>query len=281
MLGAIYGDIAGSMYEPGTTYWEERDIPFDFKTFGSDCHFTDDTLMTLAVAHALVVSKNGMGNYRSNLISSMQKIGRAYPRVGWGENFKRWLFDSGDNPSPINSYGNGAAMRIAPVGWVCDTLEETIKLSKLTTEVSHNHPEGIKGAEAVAVAVFLARTGASKEEIKDRMRAYYPEIEGMTTAGLISSGYGDPESRGWITCQGSVPQAICAFLESESLEDAVRKAIKLNADADTQAAIAGAIAEAFYGFTYADEDKVFEYLPRDLQSICHAFRTVKKKRQKR
>ena len=234
--------------------------------------------MTLAVADALVASKNDMGNYRTNLICSMRRIAHEYPNVAWGASFKKWLFDMGDDPLPINSFGNGAAMRISPVGWVCDTLEETVELSKQTTKVSHNHPEGIKGAEAVAVAIYLARTGASKDEIKKKAIEYYPEIEGMTIAGLVSSNYGDPETNGWITCQGSVPQAICAFLESDSLESAVRNAITLNADADTQAAIAGSIAEAFYGFNYADEDKVFEYLPEDLQSICHAFRIIKKKR---
>ncbi|MDY2913680.1 MAG: ADP-ribosylglycohydrolase family protein [Candidatus Enteromonas sp.] len=281
MLGAIYGDIAGSPYEPGTSYWYEQRIPYDFTLFGPESHFTDDSLMTLAVANALVVSRSDMGDYRRNLIRSMLKIAHDYPNVGWGENFRRWLFDKGDYPSPINSFGNGAAMRISPVGWVCDTLEETIALSKITTEVSHNHPEGIKGAEAIAVAIFLARNGSIKEEIKEKMIGYYPEIKDMTIAGLISSFYGDPEWSGWITCQGSVPQAICAFLESDSLESAVRNAIRLNADADTQAAMAGAIAEAFYGFSYADEDRVLGYLPADLQSICHAFRIIKKKRQKR
>lgn len=281
MLGAIYGDIAGSPYEPGTSYWFNQNTPYDFTIFGAGSHITDDSLMTLAVANALVVSREARENYQRNLVQSMLKIAREHPRVAWGENFKRWLFDSGDNPSPIGSYGNGAAMRISPVGWVCDTLEETIGLSKLTTEVSHNHPEGIKGAEAIAVAIFLARTGASKGEIKEKMIGYYPEIENMTIAGLISSNYGNPEGSGWVTCQGSVPQAICAFLESESLESAVRNAIKLNADTDTQAAMAGAIAEAFYGFSYDDEDKVFEYLSTDLQPICHAFRIVKKKRAKR
>lgn len=205
MLGAIYGDIAGSPYEPGTSYWYNQSTPYDFTIFGAGSHITDDSLMTLAVANALVVSRSDMGDYRRNLIYSMLKIARDHPRVGWGENFKRWLFDSGDDPSPINSFGNGAAMRISPVGWVCDTLEETIALSKHTTEVSHNHPEGIKGAEAIAVAIFLARTGSTKEEIKEKMLGYYPEIENMTVAGLISSSYGDPESSGWITCQGSVP----------------------------------------------------------------------------
>ncbi len=281
MLGAIYGDIAGSPYEPGSYYWIRRSYPFDCKLFGSESHFTDDSLMTLAVANALVVSKNDMDQYQSNLIHSMLKIARNHPRASWGARFHAWLFESGDHPSPINSFGNGAAMRISPVGWVCDTLEETIQLSKLTTEVSHNHIEGIKGAEAIAVAIFLARNGSSKEEIKKKMQEYYPEIEKMTLRGLAFSSYGDPETNDWVTCQGSVPQAICAFLESHDLESAVRNAINLHADTDTQGAMAGSIAEAFYGLSYDDEDKVMAFLTPDLQSICHAFRVIKKKRVKR
>ena len=281
MLGAIYGDIAGSPYEPGTSYWYNQNIPHDFTLFGPGSHFTDDSLMTLAVANALVISRDDTESYQKNLIYSMLKIAHAHPNAPWGERFRRWLFDSGDNPPPMNSFGNGAAMRISPVGWVCDTLEETIALSKLTTEISHNHPEGIKGAEAIAVAIFLARNGASKKEIKDKMLGYYPELRDMTIAGLISSYYGDPSDNGWITCQGSVPQAICAFLESDSLESAVRNAIRLNADADTQGAMAGSIAEAFYGFGYEDEERVLKYLTPDLQSICHAFRLVKKQRLKK
>ena len=193
MLGAIYEDIAGSPYEPGTSYWRDQNIPSDFKIFGPDSHITDDSLMTLAVANALVISRNDMEHYQSNLIYSMLSVARKHPNVSWGVRFHRWLFESGDSPTPIDSFGNGAAMRISPVGWVCYTLEETIALSKLTTEVSHNHPEGIKGAEAIAVAIYLARTGASKEAIKAKMIEYYPEIENMTIAGLISSGYGNPE----------------------------------------------------------------------------------------
>lgn len=281
MLGAIYGDIAGSPYEPGTSFWFNQNIPNDFRIFTRDSHITDDSLMTLAVANALVASRNDMERYRGNLIRSMRAIAHEHPNVAWGERFHAWLFDRGDHPDPINSYGNGAAMRISPVGWVCDTLEETIDLSRRTTEVSHNHPEGIKGAEAVAVAIFLARNGASKEEIKKAMIEYYPSIEDMTIDGLLLVNYGDPEKSGWITCQGSVPQAICAFLESDSLESAARNAIRLNADADTQAAIACSIAEAFYGITYEQEDKIFEYLSPDLESICHAFRSIQKKRVKR
>ena len=273
MLGAIYGDIVGSRFE--LSGFNE----YDFPMFHPSCHFTDDTLMTLAVALTLVVTRNNRDNYKNTLIRNMKDIAHKHPNVGWGKMFYAWLFKY-SIPTPLNSYGNGSAMRISPVGWVCDTLEETIELSKLTTEITHNHPEGIKGAEAVAVAIFMARTGESKEEIKSKMISYYPELADMSIAKLKASGYGLDELGNWVTCQGSVPQAICAFLESTSFEDAIRKAISLGADSDTQAAITGSIAEAYYGLTYYDEDKVMPYLPEDLQSIYFAFDLIKKKRTK-
>lgn len=279
MLGALYGDIAGSMYEPGTKYWMEETIPFGYKTFGESCHFTDDSLMTLAVAHALVMSRNSMNIYQKNLIASMLKIGQAFPNVSWGMSFHSWLFEQDDHPIPYHSYGNGAAMRISPVGWVCDTLEETIELSKLTTEISHDHPEGIKGAEAIAVAIFMARMGCSKEEIREKMIEYYPELKDMTYGKYLALCPVRDDS--WIACQGSVPPSICAFLESKSLEDAVRKAIEYNNDTDTQACMAGAIAEAYYGITPVEEDVVLSYFPEDLQRICASFRAIQKKRIKR
>lgn len=275
MLGALYGDVVGSAYE----FPRER-IEEDFTMFTPGSHFTDDSLMTLAVALTLVVTKNDRSRYQDTLIRNMRDIAHKYPETSWGQKFHAWLFEY-QVPVPLNSYGNGAAMRISPVGWVCDTLEETIELSKLTTEITHNHPEGIKGAEAIAVAIFMARNGSPKEDIKTKMIEYYPELKTMTLEGLKRSGYGMDENGNWVTCQGSVPQAICAFLESKDFIDTIRKAVCLSADTDTQACIAGSIAEAYYGFTYADEDKILEYFPEDLQSICTAFRSVQKKRIKR
>lgn len=273
MLGAIYGDIVGSRFELG-----QREPEQGFVLFHNDCHITDDSLMTLAVAEALVVTRKDRSEYQDVLIKTMKRIGREYPNVSWGRSFRRWLdaeyYYQGD------SFGNGAAMRIAPVGWICDTLEETIKLSRLTTEITHNHPEGIKGAESIAVAIFMARNGSSKEEIRQKMIKYYPELKNMTYTQLIVSGYGLDEAGQWVTCQGSVPQAICCFLDSTSLEDAVRKAVMLNADTDTQGCIAGSIAEAYYGLSYDDEDEIMKYIPEDLQSICLAFRLIKKKKTK-
>ena len=271
MLGALYGYISGSRFE--FTGFNE----YDFVMFLPSCHFTDDSLMTLAVAEALVVTRNDRNNYQKVLIRKMKEIAHKYPNVNWGTKFANWLFVQ-QYPVPINSYGNGSAMRISPVGWVCNTLEETIKLSKLTTEISHNHPEGLKGAEAVAVAIFMARTGSSKEDIKKKMIEYYPELKTMTINRLKQSGYGLDEAGNWVTCQGSVPQSICAFLESNSFEDAIRRAVSLGGDSDTQACMTGSIAEAYYGLSYADEDKVLEYLPDDLKSTYFAFDSIKLKR---
>ena len=275
MLGALYGDIAGSRFELG-----QREVDSNLILFLPGSNFTDDSLMTLAVANTLVVTRKDRSNYKDVLIRNMQNIAHKYPNVSWGARFYNWLFVQ-KFPVPFNSYGNGAAMRISPVGWVCDTLEETIELSKLTTEISHNHPEGMKGAESVAVAIFMARTGCSKEQIKEKMIEYYPELKTMTVEGIRRSGYGLDETGNWVTCQGSVPQSICAFLESKDFEDAVKIAISFGADTDTQGCITGSIAEAYYGLSYAVEDKILEYFPDDLKSIYFAFDLIKKKRVKR
>ena len=272
MLGALYGDIAGSRFELG-----QMEIEDNFKLFLPGSNFTDDSLMTLAVAEALVITRNDRTNYQKILIKKMKDIAHKYPNVSWGARFHNWLFTQ-EYPVPFNSYGNGAAMRISPVGWVCNTLEETIELSRLTTEISHNHPEGIKGAESVAVAIFMARTGHSKEQIKEKMIEYYPELKTMTVEGIKNSGYGLDENGNWVTCQGSVPQSICAFLESNDFVDAVRKAISFGADTDTQGCITGSIAEAYYGLSYDTEDQILDYFPEDLKSTYYAFDLIKKKR---
>lgn len=276
MLGAIYGDIVGSRFEPSNINKDE--LNEDFVLFHQNCRFTDDTLMTLAVAESLVLTRNNPLLYQDTLVRVMKKYGKEYPGAGWGRNFYKWL--SSEHYYQQDSYGNGAAMRISPVGWVCDSLEDTIDLSRKTTKITHNHPEGIKGAEAVAVAIYLARNGSSMNDIKKKMIEYYPEIANLTYK-TIRATYEMSENGEWITCQGGVPQAIVAFLESTSLEDAVRKAVMYGADTDTQAAIAGSIAEAYYGFTYAEEDKVLSYLNPKLQSAYQAFNLIKKKRIKR
>ena len=271
MLGAIYGDVVGSRFE------FKREHDYNFMMFHPSCHFTDDSLATLAVGLSLYLTRNDRSDYKEVLIKNLQDIVKKYPNILWGKNFFEWAYRS--VPAPYESYGNGAAMRISPVAWVCNTLEETIELSRLTTEITHNHPEAITGAEAVAVAIFMARNGSSKEEIKEKMLTYYPELQKMSIAQLRSNGYGLDEYGDWISCQKSIPQSICAFLDSTSFEDTIRKAVSLGADTDTQACIAGSIAEAYYGLTYDDEDKVFSYLDDDLRRIYIVFESIKKKRK--
>ena len=272
MLGAILGDIVGSRFE----FTGNKDKTFVFLTGKPTNHYTDDSLMTLAVASALVLTKGDRTNLEEVVIQRMVDVAHKHLNVSWGSMFYKWLFEYQVH-TPLNSYGNGSAMRVAPVGWVADSLEETIELSRRVTAVTHNHPEGIKGAEAIAVAIYMARTGSSKEEIKEKMVSYYPEIKAMTLQKL-SRTYGIDELGNFVTCQGSVPQSIVAFLESSSLEDAIRNGVALGGDADTQACMAGAIAEAFYGSTLEQEDQMLEYLDSDLQGIYYSFDIIKKKR---
>ena len=204
------------------------------------------------------------------LADSMLYVAKPYLNRGWwGANFYQWLTRS---QTPYNSWGNGAAMRVGSVGWIADSEEEVKYFSKLVTEISHNHPEGIKGAEVTAMAIYLARTGADMPTIRERMIEYYPQIAKMTVDN-IRPGYCIDDQGSFISCQGSVPEAIVCFLESTSLEDAIRNVISLGGDSDTQAAITGSMAEAFWGIPYELEEKTMEYLTDDLRSICYAFET--------
>ena len=234
MLGAIVGDIVGSVYEfrPLEGGWE------DFPLFSEKSHFTDDTVMTIAVADAL---RRGYGKdgLHDLFIDSMHTFGRAWLTAGYGQKFYRWL--ARRRRDPYNSFGNGSAMRVSPVGWAARSLAEAESLAAASAAVTHNHPEGIKGAQAVAGAIFLARSGTSKEVIREYVTGTYCYDLSRPLA-KIRVGYRFDE-----TCQGSVPEAVTAFLESGSFEEAIRKAVWLGGDADTQAAIAGSIAEAFYG----------------------------------
>ena len=274
MLGAIIGDIAGSRFE-----WQEWKSK-DFVLLTDNCHFTDDSLMTLAIASAFTLRKNRWyeSDFQNFVISRMVDIAKEYKdRRWWGENFYKWFMGK---QVPYNSFGNGSAMRVSSVGWIAENEEEVKYFSRIVTEVSHNHPEGIKGAEAVAMAIYLARTGCEMKTIRTRMEEYYPEISKMTVDNIRPKCGIDTLGQ-FISCQVSVPQAIVCFLEANSFEDAVRNAISLGGDADTQAAIAGSMAEAFFGVSYELEDKAIEFLPSNLQSIYFAFDTVKKKRIKR
>ena len=255
MIGAIVGDIAGSRFE-----WHNRETKrFTLLRAKGEsrhpCYFTDDTVMTLAVADAIMKwRKNGEGAYdalSAETVMSMQNFGRRYPHAGYGGAFRRWLKD--ENPQPYNSWGNGSAMRVSACGWAGQTLDEVKAMSCAVTEVTHNHPEGIKGAEATAVATFLARTGKSMDEVKEVVvRDYYPLD---FTLDEIRPFYEFD-----VSCQGTVPQALEAFFESTSFEDAIRNAISIGGDTDTVAAITGAVAGAYYGVPDKIYEKALEFL---------------------
>lgn len=271
MIGAIVGDIVGSRLEM---------VPHsgkDFTLFTPDCKFTDDSLMTLAVAKALLACG---GNYEAlgeAAVRSMKEIALPYPNAGWGSKFYRWLHS--ERSEPYRSYGNGAGMRVSPVGWVADSEEEVKELARKVTEISHDHPLGLKGAEAVAMAVYLARTGKEKGEIRERMREYYPVLgdEGFTIRSLMGN-YGFDFFGRWVTCEGSIPHAILAFLEGEDFEDVIRNAVGLGGDSDTIGAMAGGIAEAYYGVPRKMEEAALSYLPDDLKKILADFRAIERPR---
>ncbi|MDD2220658.1 MAG: ADP-ribosylglycohydrolase family protein [Clostridia bacterium] len=234
MLGAIIGDLVGSKYEFKGIKTK------DFPLFSEGCRLTDDSAMTAAVAAACFVYRQTGSTeiFKQGLVQSLRHLARAYPNAGYGKRFLAWLSDR--DPRPYNSYGNGSAMRVSPVAYVCDDLQQTEVLAAVSAEVTHNHPEGIKGAQAVAAAVFLARTGANKQRIKEYLQAKYYDLD--FTLEQIRADYSFD-----VSCAGSVPQAIVCFLEAESFEDALRNAVSLGGDSDTQADIAGAIAEAYFG----------------------------------
>ena len=257
MLGAIIGDIVGSKYE------FTSDKTKDFELFSSDSCLTDDSMMTIAVGCACAKSDlSDEEDFKSWVIYYMRKIGREFPSAGYGYHFFRWI--KSDFMGAYSSFGNGSAMRVSPVAWAAQSLEEAEKLAKWSAEVTHNHPEGIKGAQAVAAAIYFARTGKSKAEIKDYIEKHYYKLD--FTLNEIRPAYEFD-----VTCQGSVPQAIQCFMESSDFEDAIRNAVSLGGDGDTQAAMAGAIAEAFYGIPENIKQKGLEYIKgaaRGYFAIC-------------
>ena len=235
MYGAILGDIIGSPFE-----FDRGDKTKDFKLFSRRSHYTDDSVMTLAVCEALlkVGQDASVKEIEDAVISSMQSWGRRYPHAGYGGYFRRWL--TACHPEPYNSFGNGSAMRVSAVGWLYGSLENTRTVAKATANVTHNHPEGIKGAEATASAIFMARNGSSKEEIKKYIENEF-HYDLNRTLNEIRPSYHMDE-----TCQKTVPEAIIAFLEAKDFEDAIRNAVSLGGDTDTLGAITGSIAEAYY-----------------------------------
>ena len=266
MIGAIIGDIVGSRFEFNNHRSKE------FELFAEGCELTDDSIMTLSVAKAIMEAMKMTrpsitDDYNENdyyaaiekmSIKHMQEIGRNYPHCGYGGMFSRWVFSS--NPKPYNSYGNGAAMRISPVAFAARTEEECYRLSAAITGVTHNHPEGIKGAEATVTAVWMAKQGCTKSEISKKIKEKYYALD--FTIDSIRDTYKFNE-----TCQETVPQAIVAFLESTSFEDAIRTAISVGGDSDTLAAITGAIAEAYYGVPEEIKKKALTYFDSRLLEI--------------
>ena len=261
MYGAILGDMIGAPYE-----FDRGNKTKEFPLFVRESRFTDDSVMTIAVAEALMDAKDGTPDeIREAVVRSMQKWGRKYPDAGYGGKFYWWLKDN--DPQPYGSWGNGSAMRVSSAGWLLDTLEKTRETARLTAEVTHNHPEGIKGAEATAAAVFLARTGSAKEEIREyvvRELAY----DLSRTCDEIRPGYYHVSS-----CQQTVPEAITAFLEGTDFEDVIRTAVSLGGDCDTLTCIAGGIAEAFYGVPEELRAECRKRLPEDMLEVLDRFET--------
>lgn len=251
MLGAIAGDVIGSPYEG-------RPIKrTDFPLFSPNARFTDDTVLTVAVAHA-ILHDEGYGE-------ALKAFGRRYPRAGYGGNFFHWIFE--EEVVPYNSWGNGSAMRVSPVGWAFDEVEVVLEEAERSAAVSHDHPEGIKGAQATALAVFRARTGAGKEAIREEIGERFGYDVGRTVAE-IRPDYGFD-----VSCQGSVPEALVAFLDSDDYETAVRLAVSLGGDSDTLACIAGAVAEAFYGgVPEAIVANVRRRLPEEFRDVVDEFK---------
>ena len=262
MIGALLGDMIGAPYE-----FDRGGKTKIFPLFCPVSRFTDDSVMTIAVAEALL---NSMGQdddtIKAELVQSMQFWGRRYPKAGYGGRFIHWVH--AQNPKPYGSYGNGSAMRVSAAGWLFDDLETTRHMASLTAEVSHNHPEGIKGAESTAAAIYLARTGSSKEEIKDYIIREFGYDLSRTCDELRKTNRHDE------SCQVTMPLSFAAFLESTDFEDAVRNAVSLGGDTDTIACITGSIAEAFYGVPEEIAAEGRKRLPEDLLEVLECFEAV-------
>jgi len=251
MLGAIAGDVIGSVHE----YRETKSM--DFELFAADCRFTDDTVLAVAVADCLL---NGL-----DYVDTFHEYYRAYPNAGYGLKFFQWA-DAGQR-SPYNSWGNGAAMRVPAIGHAFDRLEDVLAEATRSAEVTHNHPEGVKGAQATAAAVFLARRGENKRHIKRALQEMFRYDLDQSLDALRPTYQFD------VSCQGTVPPALIAFLESTGFEDAIRKAISLGGDADTLACITGGVAEAYYGGLPAEiESRTLAALDGRLRKVVDKFR---------
>jgi len=250
MIGAIAGEIIGSYYEFHKIKTKE------FELFHPESKFTDDTTLSMAIAKSILDDEP----YLDNVVD----FGLRYFEVGYGGSFKAWL--KADTHEPYNSWGNGSAMRVSPIAFAFETEEKVLEEARKSAEITHNHPEGIKGAEATALAIFMARKGASKEEIRERISTEF-EYDLSRTVDEIR-----PDYKFEVSCQKSVPESIICFLDSNSFEDSIRNCVSLGGDADTMGAIAGGIAEAYYGVPKEIEEKVWSYLSEEFREILKRFR---------
>ena len=258
MYGAILGDIIGSPFE-----FDQGEKTKDFPLFSRGCTFTDDSVMTIAVADALMNAGKDPEQIKELLVYSMRRWGRRIPDAGYGGMFYRWLFT--DNPQPYNSYGNGSAMRASAAGWLYESFEETWQTARLTAEVTHNHPEGIKGAECVATVIWLARNGKSKAEIRQFVEDTFG-YDLSRTCDEIRPTYHHVES-----CQQTVPEAVTAFLEGTDFEDVIRTAVSLGGDCDTLTCIAGSMAEAFYGVPEELKEECRKRITPEMRAVLELF----------
>ena len=260
MYGAILGDMAGSRFE-----FDRGGLTKEFEFLTGECSWTDDSVMTLAVAEALMEAGKDASaeEIRSACVKSMLKWGRKYPYAGYGGNFRLWLLC--DDPRPYGSFGNGSAMRVSAAGWLYDSLERTRKVARATAEVSHDHPEGIKGAECTAAVIYLARTGSSKEEIAEYVKSEFGYDFSETLEEMRARHRMDE------SCQDALPKALRSFMDGVDFEDVVRNAISLGGDADTIGAIAGSMAEAFYEIPVALKGEAVQRVEDDMRAVLGQF----------
>ena len=256
MIGSIIGDIVGSRFEGRNLRSKEFDL------FTPSCRPTDDSVMTLAIADALLQSAPNYADLADKAVQCMQRMGQAYPHAGYGGKFRQWLHSPA--PQPYNSWGNGSAMRVSPCAYAGNSMEEVLHLAEQVSAVTHNHPEGIKGAQAIAAATFMARNGCTKEQIREHILQHYYQID--FTLDAIRSSY-----KFDVSCQGSVPQALQAFFESTDFEDALRNAISIGGDSDTIAAMAGSVAGAYYGIPDCILENAISYLDSTQLGILQRF----------
>ncbi len=264
MFGAVLGDIIGSRFE-----FDRGGKTKDFALFTIEDDFTDDTVMTVAVIDGLLKAGRDADEktVKENLIRCMQEWGRKYPYAGYGARFIHWIHAK--NPEPYNSWGNGSAMRVSSVGWLYDSLERTREVARWSAEISHNHPEGIKGAECTAAVIYLSRTGKEKERIRNYVLGEFG-YDLSETMEELRARHEHVES-----CQDSLPKALTSFFEGNSYEDVVRNAVSLGGDTDTLGAIAGAMAEAFYGIPEDIVKKGKSFFPEEMKDILVKIDTAK------